>query len=118
MGQLIGIVCFYTEVLRRSVSEGISLSQSISWVLVVLLAITGLLAPRLLSTQKIHKIQNSITVGRLLIVIVLVLVIATVPFAIYDMWQEEHNRALKIQGEKDAIQWLIPLSQVDLDMVF
>lgn len=85
-----GIFAFYGEVLRRSIVDSISLSQTVIFLLV---ALVGLLGPRLRAARKIHEF---ITGGRFAIVILLALVVARVPIANYDMWKDENTLRLNV----------------------
>jgi hypothetical protein len=86
-----GIINFYWQVLLRSVTDGIGLSQTVIFLLVVAV---GLLSPRLRAAQKIHE---AITSGRFAVLILIALIIVRVPSTIYNMWHQEN--ALRLIAE-------------------
>lgn len=100
-----GFIGFWTEVFWRSFADALSLAQSIVFVAV---AVVGLISLRWPRANNAHE---HIVSGRVAIVLLIALVCARVPFAIYNMWEEEHNLYLnehelriKAEAKADAAQ--------------
>jgi hypothetical protein len=82
-----GIWAFYFTALGRAFVESVSLAQAVVFVIV---AAVGLLGRRRLA----NAAHVWVTSGRVALIILVALVCARLPFAVYDLWNEEHTKRL------------------------
>ncbi len=83
-----GFFGFYISAVERAFVESISVAQAVVFVLVVAV---GWFEPHLRDPAATHA---RVTGGRFAVVLLIALVCARLPFAIYGMWQDEHAARL------------------------